>query len=254
MTPHSPASTERTNKDVVGTFHREVLGEGRLARLETLVAAGLPIAPAGISSVAGLPAGRRALAKRLQSTGGVPNEIKRIIADGDMVYAHVKYPGAPAFAGVDMYRVVENRIAEHWSVRQPKPQSSAAVEEWFRDDPSVELTPGLDREWIKRRVRETIEQLWMPGNAALVPAYYARSYVQHNPDMPGGYERIVAVVETSIRSYIERAAAHSRWRSTASAARATWSSSTSASSWPASTGTMVCGRPMSTSSASIARA
>jgi len=204
MTPHSPASTERANKDVVGTFHREVLGEGRLARLETLVApdyrSHLPVFQAS----PGLPAGRRALAKRLQSTGGVPNEIKRIIADGDMVYAHLKYPGAPAFAGADMYRVVENRIAEHWSVRQPKPQSSAAVEEWFRDDPSVELTPGLDREWIKRRVRETIEQLWMPGNAALVPAYYARSYVQHNPDMPGGYERIVAVVETSIRSYIER--------------------------------------------------
>jgi len=49
-----------------------------------------------------------------------------------------------------------------------------------------------------------IETVWMPGNAARVPDFYERSYAQHNPDMPGGYERILEVVRTSICSYIER--------------------------------------------------
>ena len=45
---------------------------------------------------------------------------------------------------------------------------------------------------------------WMPGNAALVPDFYERFYVQHNPDMPDGYERILEVVQTNIRAYIDR--------------------------------------------------
>jgi len=56
-------------------------------------------------------------------------------------------------------------------------------------------------------VLQMLRNLWMPGNAALVPEFYDRSYVQHNPDMPGGYERIVAVVENGIRNYIERTGA-----------------------------------------------
>ena len=61
-----------------------------------------------------LQPGRDALAARLRSTGKVPNEIRRTIADCDFVYAHVKYPGTPTYAGVDIYRFdVAGRIAEH---------------------------------------------------------------------------------------------------------------------------------------------
>jgi predicted SnoaL-like aldol condensation-catalyzing enzyme len=152
-----------------------------------------------------LQPGRDALAARLRSAGKVPNEIRRMIADSDFVYAHVKYPGTPTYAGVDIYRFdAAGRIGEHWSVRQPKPQISARADEWFSDAPEVDRTCDLDSEWAKRRVREMIETVWMPGHAARVPDFYECSYVQHNPDMPGGYERILEVVQTSIRSYIER--------------------------------------------------
>ena len=200
-----PTSNEVRCKEAVASFHRDVLGNRQWDLLETLVAFDYRPHLPELKDSPPLPPGRDALATRLRSAGGVPNEICRMIGDGDMVYAHVRYPGTPTYAGVDIYRVdAQRRIAEHWCVRQPKPHTSAQAEEWFSDAPVVERAERVDREWAKARVRTMIETLWMPGNAALVPEFYERSYVQHNPDMPGGYERIAEVVATSIRSYIER--------------------------------------------------
>src|SRR5262245_38175808 len=198
-------SNEPARKTAVERFHRDVLADAQWNSLENLIAPDYRPHLPELESSPRLAAGRDALAARLQSVSRVPNEIRRMIADGDLVYAHVRYPGSPTYAGVDIYRVdATGRISEHWSVRQPKPQISARADEWFSDAPDVEKTPDVEREWAKRRVREMIETVWMPGNALLVPDFYERSYVQHNPDMPGGYERILEVVQTSIRSYIER--------------------------------------------------
>ena len=205
MSRLGPTSIEASCKDAVASFHREVLGNGQWDLLEELVASDYRPHLPELKGSPLLQPGRDALAARLRTAGRVPNEIHRMIGDRDMVYAHVRYPGAPTYAGADIYRVdTQRRIAEHWCVRQPKPHTSAQAEEWFSDAPGVERAERIDREWAKGRVRATIENVWMPGNAALVPEFYERSYVQHNPDMPGGYERIVEVVETSIRSYIER--------------------------------------------------
>jgi predicted SnoaL-like aldol condensation-catalyzing enzyme len=198
-------STGSSHKDVVARFHREVLGQGRWELLDGLVALDYRPQLPEFEGSPRLEAGRDALVARLESAGKVPNEIRRMIEDGDLVYAHVRYPGTPTYAGVDIYRLdAAGGIAGHWSVRQPKPQVPAQADEWFSDAAGIEQTPDLDREWAKGRVRAMIETVWMPGNAALVPDFYERSYVQHNPDMPGGYERILEVVQTNIRSYIDR--------------------------------------------------
>jgi predicted SnoaL-like aldol condensation-catalyzing enzyme len=200
-----PRATEPDHKATVVSLHHDVLARGQWDLLGKIVA---PEYRSHLPELEGSPRlfpGDDALTARLRSAGKVPNEICRMIADGDLVYAHVKYPGTPTYAGVDIYRFdAAGRIAEHWSVRQPKPQTSARADAWFSDAAEVGKTVDLDREWAKGRVREMIETVWRPGNAALVPDFYERSYVQHNPDMPGGYERILEVVQTSIRSYIDQ--------------------------------------------------
>jgi predicted SnoaL-like aldol condensation-catalyzing enzyme len=48
--------------------------------------------------------------------------VKRILADGDLVAAHVHIifePGTPGVAAVDIFRIENGRIAEHWDVNQP---------------------------------------------------------------------------------------------------------------------------------------
>jgi predicted SnoaL-like aldol condensation-catalyzing enzyme len=54
--------------------------------------------------------------------------VKRVFADGDHVVAHVHViinPGDRGNAVVDIFRIENGRIAEHWDVAQPVPEQSA---------------------------------------------------------------------------------------------------------------------------------
>jgi predicted SnoaL-like aldol condensation-catalyzing enzyme len=55
-------------------------------------------------------------------------EIKRALADGDLVAVHYRAifkPGERGFAVVDIFRVANGKIVEHWDVVQPVPEKSA---------------------------------------------------------------------------------------------------------------------------------
>ncbi|RKN37094.1 nuclear transport factor 2 family protein [Streptomyces hoynatensis] len=60
---------------------------------------------------------------------GLRAEVKRLIAEGDHVVAHVhgvRVPGQAGTAIVDIFRLDEDgRIVEHWDVMQPIPGESA---------------------------------------------------------------------------------------------------------------------------------
>jgi predicted SnoaL-like aldol condensation-catalyzing enzyme len=52
----------------------------------------------------------------------VEHRVKRMLADGDLVAAHVHvifHPGDAGFAVVDIFRIAKGRIAEHWDVMEP---------------------------------------------------------------------------------------------------------------------------------------
>lgn len=53
--------------------------------------------------------------------------LARIIAEGDLAAVHYKteFPGRPPFAVVDIFRVHDGKIVEHWDVVQPIPPTSA---------------------------------------------------------------------------------------------------------------------------------
>ncbi|MER6983537.1 nuclear transport factor 2 family protein [Streptomyces carpinensis] len=54
-------------------------------------------------------------------------EVKRIFAEGDHVIAHVhgvRVPGGPGAAIVDIFRMQDGRIAEHWDVMQQIPDEA----------------------------------------------------------------------------------------------------------------------------------
>lgn len=52
--------------------------------------------------------------------GSLENKVHRLIADGDLVYAHVEWPGEN-WASIDIYRMEDGKIAEHWDVLQDIP-------------------------------------------------------------------------------------------------------------------------------------
>jgi predicted SnoaL-like aldol condensation-catalyzing enzyme len=55
--------------------------------------------------------------------------VRRLIADGDLVAVHSLFTADPDDRGtavVDIFRVVDGRIVEHWDVREPVPETTVS--------------------------------------------------------------------------------------------------------------------------------
>jgi predicted SnoaL-like aldol condensation-catalyzing enzyme len=62
------------------------------------------------------------------------SEIKQIFADGDLVIVHdhaVREPGTRGFAIVNIYKLENDKIVEHWDVIQPIPEKAANINGMF---------------------------------------------------------------------------------------------------------------------------
>lgn len=61
------------------------------------------------------------------STGGPQRTIRHLVVDGDIAVIHhrlVRKPGDAAIAAVDIFRVENCKLVEHWDVLQPIPAES----------------------------------------------------------------------------------------------------------------------------------
>jgi predicted SnoaL-like aldol condensation-catalyzing enzyme len=59
---------------------------------------------------------------------GLRAEVKRVLAEGDYVIVHthgVRVPGERGSAIVDIFRLDDGKIVEHWDVIQPIPEEAA---------------------------------------------------------------------------------------------------------------------------------
>jgi predicted SnoaL-like aldol condensation-catalyzing enzyme len=198
------SDAEAAHKDAISILYKDVLLKGRMELLYRLVATSyvshVPRFARGLAPAAGC----EALIQRLRASGPLPNEVKRLICDGDFVFTHIKYPGPVPVAGSDVFQFdEEGRICAHWNVRQPLGRNGGDIDAWFAAAPPAPAPVTLDRWQLKARVREMLDELWAKGDSSLVAKYYSESYVQHNPDMPGGFARIKEVLDNDIRAYIQ---------------------------------------------------
>lgn len=80
-----------------------------------------PTAPDGVEGLVGLI---KFLKEKFPLRSGV---IKRVVAEGDLVVLHVHSKTTPEDRGtaiVDIFRIENGKIVEHWDVMQPVPETA----------------------------------------------------------------------------------------------------------------------------------
>lgn len=116
---------EADNKKLVLTFYQKLFGDKDVSVIDQYVAEKY------IQHNPQIPDGRSALKKAFsQWFKGAPKEkvnIPQSAAEGDLVFLHVKTksPDGKLRAIVEIFRIENNRIAEHWDVIQDAPENAA---------------------------------------------------------------------------------------------------------------------------------
>jgi len=119
-------------------------------------------------------------------------DIKRVIADGDLVLVHsnvVLTPGTRGTAVVDIFRFDrDDMIAEHWDASQEVPATSVSGNDMF-STVSAPRTNEPGPHWLTPCTRSTatayFDQLLLRKDVNAVD-HLAPEYHQHNPAIPSG--------------------------------------------------------------------
>ena len=111
---------ERTNLRLVRRIYEEVLGPIDSGAVDALFDPGyIQHNPNAATGSQGL---KDMLDRAKVKYPHAEHRVKRMLADGDLVAAHVHVifnPGDAGFAVVDIFRIARGKIAEHWDVMQP---------------------------------------------------------------------------------------------------------------------------------------
>lgn len=115
---------EELNKKLVSTFYQELFGDKNIDAIDKY------LGDTYIQHNPSLPDGKEALKQGVtQWFKGAPKEtidIKHLGADGDLVYIHTKANFGPkAMSVIDIFRIENDKIVEHWDVLQEVPDKSA---------------------------------------------------------------------------------------------------------------------------------
>ncbi|GEK74635.1 MULTISPECIES: nuclear transport factor 2 family protein [Halomonas] len=124
--PDRDVEAEEANRALVTEFYNQFFNEH-----ETVESAGV-IAEDYIQHNPGVPDGKAPFvdyfAGYFQDNPDYQSEIVRSAADGDLVWLHVHSTNGEEDLGeavVDIFRVEDGMIVEHWDVIQPVPEESA---------------------------------------------------------------------------------------------------------------------------------
>jgi predicted SnoaL-like aldol condensation-catalyzing enzyme len=120
------AADPETNKKIVLDFYEKGLNQ------KDFDAAATHFGPRYIQHNPGAPDGiegfKALIALRKEKFPNAKSEIRRAFAEGDYVILHVhgvREPGERGVAIVDIFRLENGKIVEHWDVVQPIPEKTA---------------------------------------------------------------------------------------------------------------------------------
>jgi predicted SnoaL-like aldol condensation-catalyzing enzyme len=189
----SQATSEEQNKAQVLRLYSEVLGQNKIDLVKELLATDYIQHNA---SVPGGPEGQIKLFESLQAkTPGLVATVKHVAADGDLVAVHWHASATPdneasGQAVVDLFRLANGKIVEHWDVYQDVPATTASGNSLFSDVYNyAQGAPMLSEEQEeanKQMAVSAYSELFSQRKLELVDQYWDPRYYQHNPMVPNG--------------------------------------------------------------------
>ena len=124
---HALTAQEESNKAVVLAFYEAAINQkdfdAAVAYIGPRYIQHNPRAADGIEGLKGFIEGYLK-----KANPALKSAIQRVVVQGDLVVLHVKsepVPGALGTAIVDIFRVENGKIVEHWDVMQPVPEKMA---------------------------------------------------------------------------------------------------------------------------------
>ncbi|MEU2778353.1 nuclear transport factor 2 family protein [Streptomyces sp. NPDC007162] len=174
-------STE--NKELVVHFYNELFAKGNLDVIDKYVGDEYiqhnPWAPNGTEALRGFVTGFRSRYPELQY------EVARVIAEDDLVLLHSHAVGEPGTKGqvvVDIFRVRDGKIVEHWDVIQDVPDSTVSGND-LHSTLSAPAGQSSDASGAasKQVVSALLDALLTDRDVSAWDRYAADPYYAHNP-------------------------------------------------------------------------
>ena len=127
--------------------------------------------------------------------------IKRILVEDDLVFTQSQWTALdqvgndwaqPSFAVGDIYRIENNKLAEHWDVGQPVPKESVNGNSMF-DGGTWHPESSEVEDANKKVVLTYFEEGINKQNLDALDEIVAKDWIAHNPIEPNGLEGLKAV-------------------------------------------------------------
>lgn len=124
-------SKEQSNKDIVIEAYRRTFGDLDVAAIDEFFSKDFK---QHNPTIADGPEGVKALVRMLSSQGVAKQQIefKHVVAEDDVVILHSRYEMAGTeWRFIDIYRVENGQLAEHWDAMMQMPETRANTNSMF---------------------------------------------------------------------------------------------------------------------------
>ena len=188
----SSSASEEQNKSLVLRLYSEAFNQNKTDVVRELVGADY------VQHDKSVPGGADGQVKQFQDLKakipGAVATVKRAAADRDLVAVHWHASATPADeatgeAKIDLFRVGNGKLVEHWSITQTVPATTASGNSLFSDQYQYQGgTPALSEEQEEKNHQFAVEayRKLSDGDAAVIDTSWDPRYYQHNPVAPNG--------------------------------------------------------------------
>ncbi|MBV8251511.1 MAG: ester cyclase [Chitinophaga sp.] len=126
-----PSTVQEQNKKVVLAFYQQMFGDKDTAAVDKYILPTYIQHNPGVSD--GATAFKKAAAAWFKGAPKTKIDVQHIAADSDLVFLHIKNikPDGKLKSTIDIFRLENGRIAEHWDAQQDVPDQAANAHPMF---------------------------------------------------------------------------------------------------------------------------